>query len=337
MIVMDRENLYAPGWSHVVSTRDDLAELEAFRIRVGAPPPALQLGNPRWPHLDLRDAPREAALADPGVRIFSRTADLVRFVRGVQRARRLLRDARRAVVLTGAGISAESGVPTFRGSEGLWRSVRPEEIATPEAFAADPRRSWEWYGWRRDRLAACRPNPAHLALAQWLLDGPERTLVTQNVDGLHELAALEAAGGRTPGAAMPLRLHGSIFHVRCTRCGHRAPHREPVDASSAATLPVCPVCGALLRPDVVWFGEALPVRELELAFEAARRAEVCLVVGTQGLVHPAAGVADEAARGGAELVVVDPGATAWDAAPAIRFRERAALLLPELLAPPAAD
>jgi NAD-dependent deacetylase len=339
MIVMDRDNLFARGWSHVVSTGHDVSELEAFRVRVGAPPPALQLGNPRWPHLDLRDRPREIALAQPDVRIFDSTLDLVKFMRteaagpSFAEARRLLALARRPVVLTGAGISADSGVPTFRGAEGLWRDVRPEEIATPEAFAKDPVRSWAWYAWRREKLAGCRPNAGHLALARWLIDRPGGLLVTQNVDGLHELAALEAAGGDSAIAAraMPTRLHGSIVHVRCPACGFRAEHRGPVDASAVSTLPHCDRCGNLLRPDVVWFGEALPPDALQRALEAAGAADVCLVVGTQGAVYPAAGVADTAQRSGAALVVVDPGSTHFDARADVRVREGAAQALPKLL------
>ena len=339
MIVMDRDNLFAPGWSHVVSTTHDVDELEAFRVRVGAPPPALQLANPRWPHLDLRDAPRELALVQPDVRVFASTLDLVKFMRteaagsSVAEARRLLAMARRPVVLTGAGISADSGVPTFRGAQGLWQDVRPEEIATPEAFARDPLRSWAWYAWRREKLATCRPNAGHLALARWLIDRPGGLLVTQNVDGLHELAAMEAAGGDAARAApaQPVRLHGSIMHVRCTRCDRRAEHRGPVGTTSLAALPHCGECGALLRPDVVWFGEALPQAALQRALEAAAGADVCLVVGTQGAVYPAASVAETAQQAGAALIVVDPGTTYFDARADVRVMETAAAGLPALL------
>jgi NAD-dependent deacetylase len=339
MIVMDRENLFARGWSHVVSTTHDVAELDAFRERVGAPRPALQLSNPRWPHLDLRDGPRDVALAQPDVRVFPSTLDLVKFMRtgaaagSTAEARRLLTMARRPVVLTGAGISAESGVPTFRGSEGLWQDVRPEEIATPEAFAADPVRCWAWYAWRREKLAECRPNEGHLALARWLIDRPGGLLVTQNVDGLHELAAIEAGRGddELAARAMPVRLHGSIVHLRCTRCEWRTEYRGRIDASGAETLPRCEVCSALARPDVVWFGEMLPQPALERALAAAGAADVCLVVGTQGAVHPAAGIADVARRNGAALIVVDPGTTHFDAHADVRVIDTAARALPALL------
>lgn len=339
MIAMDRVNLFARDWSHVVSSAHDVAELDAFRVRVGAPPRALQLANPRWPHLDLRDGPREVALAQPDVLVFESTLDLVKFMRteaagpSMAEARRLLALARRPVVLTGAGISADSGVPTFRGPEGLWRDVRPEEIATPEAFARDPVRSWAWYAWRRDRLASCRPNEGHLALARWLVERPGGLLVTQNVDGLHELAAVEVSGGdpELAARAMPVRLHGSIVHVRCTVCSFRGEHRDAVNADTEATLPRCDECGALLRPDVVWFGESLPEDALQRALEAAAAADVCLVVGTQGAVYPAAGIAAAAQRSGAALIVVDPGSTHFDEQADVRVVETAARGLPRLL------
>jgi NAD-dependent deacetylase len=143
----------------------------------------------------------------------------------IERARALLAEAARVVVLTGAGISAESGVPTFRGPDGHWRGRRPEELATPEAFRRDPRAVWEWYAWRRERIADCRPNAGHLALARLALARDGVTLVTQNVDGLHHLAAREVAGEGAPDAALPLELHGAIFRVRCTGCGASALHR----------------------------------------------------------------------------------------------------------------
>ena len=249
----------------------------------------------------------------------------------VDQARQLLARASSILVLTGAGISAESGVPTFRGPGGLWKSFRPEELATPEAFARDPRLCWEWYGWRRQQLAECQPNAAHLALARWMLGRPGVTLVTQNVDGLHEAAARAVAGPADPSPAFPLRLHGSIFAVRCPGCGHRAEHRDPIDARSAATLPRCPICSRVVRPDVVWFGEMLPERELRVAFDAAARAGACLVVGTTGAVYPAAQLVFDAHRGGSRVVVVDPGETAFDEVADLRFRNAAGLLLPVLL------
>ena len=248
----------------------------------------------------------------------------------IDRARVLLANADRVLVLTGAGMSAPSGVPTFRGADGLWRKFRPEELATPQAFARDARLVWEWYGWRRELLAACQPNAGHLALARWMDDNDRRTLVTQNVDGLHEAAALTFGtdpdhGGRT------VRLHGSIFRVRCTACLTEVEDRGPIDASSEDTLPRCRSCDGLLRPAVVWFGEALPAEALRRASAAAQTATVCLVIGTSGTVYPAAALAHEAAQSGADLIVVDPGETAYDAVADIRIPGSAADVLPEAL------
>ena len=246
------------------------------------------------------------------------------------RARALLGAAARAVVLTGAGVCAESGVPTFRGAGGLWKRFRPEDLATPEAFARDPRLVWEWYEWRRGLVRGCAPNPAHRAIAAWMARESGVTLVTQNVDDLHERAAREA-GGDLDGPPRLLKLHGSIFHARCTRCAHRSRLEKAVDATSEATLPRCPACRSLLRPDVVWFGESLPEAVLGAAFEAAAECEVCLVVGTAGAVYPAAAVAHEARSAGAPLIVVDPGPTGYDATADLRIIAPAGEVLPLIL------
>jgi len=240
-------------------------------------------------------------------------------------AARLLDQASRVLVLTGAGMSAPSGVPTFRGATGLWRRYRPEDLATPQAFARDPRLVWEWYGWRRALIAACRPNRGHLALARWMARHEGVTLVTQNVDGLHEEAAARYS------APPPVRLHGSIFRVRCLGCGREDDHRDPIDASHLDTLPRCPACGALVRPAVVWFGEVLPGEALRTASTAAAASDVCLVIGTSGTVHPAAAIAHHAASSGAMLIVVDPEETAYDAAADVRLFETADRVLPVLL------
>jgi NAD-dependent deacetylase len=247
-------------------------------------------------------------------------------------ARELLAGAQRVVVLTGAGVSAESGVPTFRGAGGLWKQFNPEELATPIAFGRDPRLVWEWYGWRRAEVGRCRPNAAHLALARWMLSREGVTLVSQNVDDLHERAAREVAGGAPPAErAFPLRLHGSLFHDRCTRCTHREEARGSVDATSVGTLPHCPACGGLLRPDVVWFGEMLPEREVRAAFAAAEGAEACLVVGTQGAVYPAAGVVHAAKAAGASVIVVDPGLTEYEEVADVRLVGVAGEIVPRVV------
>ena len=249
------------------------------------------------------------------------------------RARTLLHQAERILVMTGAGISAESGVPTFRGAGGLWKEFRPEDLATPEAFDRDPRLVWEWYGWRRTLLAECRPNPGHLALATWMSRRPGITLVTQNVDALHEAANRCVAPERAEGLA-PIRLHGSIARARCTRCSYASEDDAAIDASSLATLPHCPDCGALLRPDVVWFGESLALGALRRAEMASAKADVCLVVGTAGAVYPAAGYVAAVERRARPVIVVDPGVTAFDDIASVKLTGTAGSVLPELLGIP---
>ncbi len=253
-------------------------------------------------------------------------------------ARDVIASADRVVVLTGAGISAESGVPTFRGPEGLWKTFRPEELATPSAFTRDPRLVWEWYDWRRRRARACQPNPAHVALANLALRrGSARTrIVTQNVDGLHAIAARETAtrlaAEASPHAALPLELHGSLFRVRCTSCGERREHDAPIDVSSPDSLPRCARCSALLRPDIVWFGEPLDDVVLGEALERARTADVCLVVGTSAVVQPAASLAMVTKRAGGELIEVNPETTPLTPFADISVRGTAADVVPRLVA-----
>jgi NAD-dependent deacetylase len=252
-------------------------------------------------------------------------------------SRDVIAAADRVLVLTGAGVSAESGVPTFRGAEGLWKSFRPEELATPAAFARDPRLVWEWYDWRRRRVRACRPNAAHLALAKYALErgSAGARIVTQNVDGLHAVAARETTA-QIPSRsalhpALPLELHGSLFRVRCTACGERREDDGEIDASSAATLPHCARCGALLRPDIVWFGEPLDDDVLSEAIERARTADVCLVVGTSAVVQPAASLAMVTKRAGGELIEINPESTALTPSADASIRGTAADILPRLL------
>jgi len=224
---------------------------------------------------------------------------------------RALRGARRIVALTGAGLSAESGIPTFRGAGGLWRNFSPQDLATPEAFARNPRLVWEWYDWRRDAICRAEPNPGHGALA--LLERRSEggfTLVTQNVDGLDDRAGIPAAHGNPAGQASRniLKLHGDIWTVRCVVCGAEERNEEV----PLRVIPPRCRCGALLRPGVVWFGEPLPPETWRRAEEASRRAEIFLVAGTSATVYPAAGLAEEARRSGARVAVVNLEPTGLD-------------------------
>ena len=229
----------------------------------------------------------------------------------IEAAIRAIRSARpsRIVVFTGAGISADSGVPTFRGPGGLWRDFKAEELATPEAFHRDPKLVWEWYEWRRGLIRDAKPNAAHEAVA--LL--ADAAVVTQNVDNLHALA----------GSRDVIELHGNIFRVRCTR-EHRAHMRyEPF----AEVPPHCG-CGALLRPDVVWFGESLPPHSVSRAVAAMHWADLLLVIGTSGVVYPAAGFVSSY-RG--LSIEINPEASGVTSACTYAIAERAAVATPQIV------
>lgn len=234
-----------------------------------------------------------------------------------QQVRQLAREAQRIVVLSGAGMSAESGVPTFRDAQtGLWSNFRPEELATEEAFRADPRTVWDWYALRRGMIARVEPNAGHRAIAAFQQRHPGRlAVVTQNVDGLHQRV----------GSHGVLALHGNILEDRWLD-----PPRGCCDPAriEAGRPPRCGACGNLRRPDVVWFGEMLPERELAQAQQVAAACDLMLVVGTSGVVYPAAGLA-RAARG--PVVIVNPEPTELDDVAAAVLRGTAAALLPQLL------
>jgi NAD-dependent deacetylase len=237
----------------------------------------------------------------------------------LDQAAALLRGATRVAVLTGAGVSAESGVPTFRGGGGLWEGQPVEQVATPEAFLDDPERVWRFYEQRRRNLLAVRPNPAHGVLARWQEQFPRYTLITQNVDGLHQEA----------GAREVLELHGNIWRVRCAGCGcERLERTVPLPELP----PRCAACGALERPAVVWFGEMLPQDVLAQAWEAAERAQVLVVVGTSAVVYPAAGLLEVTARHGGTVVEVNPEPSALAFIAAIALRGPAGDVLPRLAA-----
>ena len=210
-------------------------------------------------------------------------------------AREWLKQARSDAVLTGAGVSAESGVPTFRCADGLWKRHRAESLATPEAFARDPKLVWEWYDWRRSVLSDVKPNAGHYALAQLEKRTPSFTLITQNVDGLHELA----------GSCNVQRVHGSIWMLRCRACGDEQEDRR----TPLPEIPPRCACGGMLRPGVVWFGEALPRAVWQASEAAARSCDLLLVIGTSAVVYPAAGLARLAKASGARVVEINVAET----------------------------
>ncbi|MCW5575364.1 MAG: NAD-dependent deacylase [Burkholderiales bacterium] len=234
-------------------------------------------------------------------------------------AARALQEARSVAVLTGAGISAESGVPTFRDAQtGLWARYRAEDLATPEAFARDPVLLWNWYLWRRRLVGEAAPNAGHLALVELERRVPAFTLVTQNVDGLH----------RRAGSRAVVELHGCLLQGRRLDDGAVVEFEDP----PAGQMPVCPQTGARLRPNVVWFGEMLPAVAMVAAREAAESCDLMLVVGTSGLVYPAAGLPAMAAEAGAKVMEVNPVDTPLTPLADWALRGGAATVLPALLA-----
>lgn len=232
-----------------------------------------------------------------------------------EETKKRLEGASQIAVLTGAGISADSGVPTFRGPDGLWKNFRAEELATPEAFRRDPRLVWEWYNWRRELISTKMPNPGHFALATLENRTARYLLITQNVDGLH----------RRAGSRRMVSVHGEIWKVRCTRCNRVSEDlRVPIPIP-----PSCEACGAMLRPHIVWFGESLDPADFEMAVAAIRGAEVFLSIGTSSVVQPAASFAQLARSSGAYVVEINPQ-PACDAAHAVLVG-RAADLVPKLI------
>jgi NAD-dependent deacetylase len=233
-------------------------------------------------------------------------------------ARTHLASARHVTILTGAGISADSGVPTFRGTDGLWRNFRAEDLATPEAFERDPQLVWEWYNWRRELIATKQPNPAHIALVEL----ERRThdtfwLITQNVDGLH----------RTAGSQRLSEIHGNIWKVRCTGCGVISENR----VIPLLHLPTCSLCHALLRPHIVWFGESLWEEDLCRCDQAIKACDLFLVIGTSGVVYPAAGFASVAKEAGALVIEINLESTPQSDLVDLSLQGRAKDLVPLLL------
>ena len=224
----------------------------------------------------------------------------------------------RVVVLTGAGISAESGVPTFRGKDGLWNKYNPMELATPEAFNRDPKLVWEWYDWRRQLITKAQPNEGHRIIARIEEKAKDLWLITQNVDGLHQKA----------GSKKVIELHGNIWKVRCLECKVECfEYTTPLPE----VPPRCKECGGMLRPAVVWFGESLPMDVLTKAYEVSKEAELFVIVGTSAQVYPTAELPLIAKRNGAKLVEVNPEETPITPYTDISIREKASTGLRRVL------
>jgi NAD-dependent deacetylase len=233
--------------------------------------------------------------------------------------RAVLAKAERVMVLTGAGISAESGVPTFREAQtGLWAQYDPQELATPQAFRREPKLVWEWYRWRRGLVGQAKPNAGHKALAAMAERVPHLTLVTQNIDGLHQQA----------GSPAVIELHGNIYRTKCFDEGVIVESWPETDE----VPPRCPRCGSWLRPDVVWFGESLPAEGLQTAMAAARACDLFFSIGTSAIVQPAASLPHVALEAGATVVEINPDVTLLTRYATYVLRGPAGVVLPALLA-----
>lgn len=231
--------------------------------------------------------------------------------------------SQRLVILTGAGMSKESGVPTFREAvDGLWARYDPAELATPEAFRRNPGLVWEWYTYRREIVRKAKPNPGHYALAELEDLLPRVVVITQNVDDLHQRA----------GSSDVIPLHGALMRSRCTAGCRGVPTAFTGEAPVEDGLPRCPYCGALARPDVVWFGENLPAEALLRAMIVTQEADIMLVVGTSGVVQPVAALPSLAVRAGATLIEVNPNASAITALAGLWLDGPAGEILPRLVA-----
>ncbi len=228
-----------------------------------------------------------------------------------------LKKAKKVSVLTGAGISAESGIPTFRGENGLWKKYRAEELATPYAFSKDPSLVWEWYNWRREIIGKAEPNKGHITIAKWEKVFPDLWVITQNIDGLHRLA----------GSNNIVELHGNIWKVRCMREGTIKENR---DIPLKEIPPKCDNCGALLRPHVVWFGEPLSAEDIKMAEEISNSSDVMFVIGTSSVVYPAASLPFLTKRRGGIIVEINISETPLTPYSDFFFKGKAGEILPQI-------
>ncbi|MFX1299820.1 MAG: NAD-dependent protein deacylase [Promethearchaeota archaeon] len=233
----------------------------------------------------------------------------------ISSATNLIKNADHLIALTGAGISKESNVPTFRGKDGLWRQYNALDLATLQAFARNPKLVWEWYTWRQDFISKCQPNPAHLTLAEWEKRGFLKAVITQNVDGLH----------RQAGSEKVLEVHGDIWRVKCTACAYRTRLSEPTIG-----IPTCPDCGAHLRPDVVWFSESLPSILMDEVFSQLEQTDTILVVGTSALIQPSASFPFIVKRRGGHVLEVNVEATPLTPIVDVHLNDKAGVILPQI-------
>lgn len=234
-------------------------------------------------------------------------------------AKEIIDKSKSIVVLTGAGISKDSGIPTFRGEDGLWKQYSPQELANPDAFFRNPKLVWQWYNWRRELISKAKPNPGHLALHKLELIKEEFLLITQNVDGLHSKA----------GNRKLIEFHGNIWKEKCVQCDFK--RYNEVIYKEDDLPPACPVCGSLIRPDVVWFGEAVPFENIQKSFEALRRCDTMLSVGTSGVVYPAAALVEYAVKTAKKVIEINYERTPFSDFVDVSIQERASVLLPRLV------
>ena len=236
----------------------------------------------------------------------------------IEEVAEIIKNSKYLTALTGAGVSAESGIPTFRGKDGLWNKYKPDELATPQAFNANPELVWEWYAWRMKVVFDAKPNPAHYALAKLEEKGILKCLITQNVDDLHERA----------GSKNVLHLHGSLRIVKCTSCDYQFYAEKPIKFKP---LPTCPECSQLLRPGVVWFGEMLPSDVLSKAFSEVEKSDAIIVAGTSAVVQPAASLPLIVRRNKGKIIEINPDQTPLTAIADVSIRGKAGEVLDKIV------